>query len=694
MGVIVSRKFLAGFLIIAILSLMLPVHQAHAGAKELGKTFLTGAGKVAKAAPGFLWGAAKVGAGIIGTAMLLKFLSGVIVELAGLIFNMSLGLTLDNENYSSSKIDAIDAGWTFSRDVVNIFFIFILLFIAIATILGIESYGAKSLLARLIVVALLVNFSLLATRGIIYVSNSLAVQIYNSQVNIGDTAGTAGALSGFLNLKFKKNLGEQVMNRFYLKQLYEKAPKPDSASALANELLGFGTIELGAIVVALLAAFLLFVASFLFITRMAVLWLLMILAPFGFVFLILPATRSYAQQWWKKLIDQAVFAPAFLFLFFIALKVLGSLGDLIDKAGKIESETEFVALLLLQVTMAFILLFASLMVAKQLGVYGADGAIGMANKGGTWTRGFAARHTIGRGAAKLRESRLGQAITQRSPLAYKALNRGARVGGFDEKVVKERMSFLKSLKNDTIRAEQFGKLPLYMQNITAKKISARELAGMHDKGSSSVKTQIDQAVRNLSTEQSVKYHDERAKIELKGPFGALVGKWGTLSGELQEAIIENTNKEQLQKLTQEFDKLPGGADNFALDVNRHRADRVNDVLSVAPGVAARIGTTIGKTTADAVREIDFEKIREDHLANPRNSIIMDQIVAQAKPTQIQKIINRGDSVSVRYREELMKYDASGSDDLHQIAVELRAKGNKGTADWLETVPGKRALEKV
>src|SRR3989338_5654663 len=423
MGVIVSRKFLAGFLIIAILSLMLPVHQAHAGAKELGKTFLTGAGKVAKAAPGFLWGAAKVGAGIIGTAMLLKFLSGVIVELAGLIFNMSLGLTLDNENYSSSKIDAIDAGWTFSRDVVNIFFIFILLFIAIATILGIESYGAKSLLARLIVVALLVNFSLLATRGIIYVSNSLAVQIYNSQVNIGDSDKEAGAIATALGLKFKKNLGAAVIDRFDIVKLLTRAPNSDTGITTAA--LCITLLQLAAIVVSILAAFLLFVASFLFITRMAVLWLLMILAPFGFVFLILPATRSYAQQWWKKLIDQAVFAPAFLFLFFIALKVLGSLGDLIDKAGKIESETEFVALLLLQVTMAFILLFASLMVAKQLGIYGADGAIGMAKKGGTWTRGFAARHTIGRGAAKLRESRLGQAITQRSPLAYKALNRGA-----------------------------------------------------------------------------------------------------------------------------------------------------------------------------------------------------------------------------------------------------------------------------
>src|SRR3990167_2811170 len=264
MEAIFSKKFLAGLLIISILSLTLPFHQAHAVSL---KDLFTGGAKVVKAAPSVLKGAGKVALGFVITAAALKLLSGVIILIAGMLFDMSVGFTLDNDNYSSSKIDAIDAGWTFSRDIVNIFFIFILLFIAIATILGIESYGAKSLLARLIVVALLVNFSLLATRGIIYVSNSLAVQIYNSQVNIGDTAGTAGALSGFLNLKFKKNLGEQVMNRFYLKQLYEKAPKPDSASALANELLGFGTIELGAIVVALLAAFLLFVASFLFITR-------------------------------------------------------------------------------------------------------------------------------------------------------------------------------------------------------------------------------------------------------------------------------------------------------------------------------------------------------------------------------------------------------------------------------------------
>lgn len=443
-----SKKFLAGLLIISIISLMLPIHQAHAKSAKV-EALITGAKTVVKAVPGFLLGAAKIGAGIIGTALLLKFLSGVIVELSGLIFNMSLGLALDNDNYSS-KIDAIDAGWTFSRDVVNIFFIFILLFIAIATILGIESYGAKSLLARLIIIALLVNFSLLATRGIIYISNSLAVQIYNTQVNIKDGVGESGAITGILGLKFKKNLGAEVMNRFYLKELYEKAPAPDSASAIANDLFGFGTIELGAIVVALLASFLLFTASFLFITRMAVLWLLMILAPFGFVFLILPATRSYAQTWWKKLIDLAVFAPAFLFLFFIALKVLDKLGNFMGKANAIKSVNEFLALVLLQITIAFILLFASLMVAKQLGIYGSGGAMAMATKAGTSFRGYVGKGTKntalrgGRYVGKAIENTVGRVpiigTWARKPAA--ALIRGA------DKVKSEREEGWKKLTPD------------------------------------------------------------------------------------------------------------------------------------------------------------------------------------------------------------------------------------------------------
>ena len=68
---------------------------------------------------------------------------GLLLTVSGYLFNAVLGVAIDNANYSMERITALKDGWEFSRDVVNLFFIFILLFIAIATILQIESYGAK-----------------------------------------------------------------------------------------------------------------------------------------------------------------------------------------------------------------------------------------------------------------------------------------------------------------------------------------------------------------------------------------------------------------------------------------------------------------------------------------------------------------------------------------------------------------------
>src|SRR3989344_3057980 len=106
------------------------------------------------------------------------YVTGWLLAAVANVFNYVLGITFDNANYSD--IGVIREGWAFSRDVVNLFFIFILLFIAIATILQIESYGAKKLLVWLVLVALLVNFSLLAARFIIYATNSLGILFYQS----------------------------------------------------------------------------------------------------------------------------------------------------------------------------------------------------------------------------------------------------------------------------------------------------------------------------------------------------------------------------------------------------------------------------------------------------------------------------------------------------------------------------------
>ena len=56
--------------------------------------------------------------------------------------------------------DVVKEGWKIVRDLTNVFFVLVLLIIAFATILRIETYGMKALLPKLIIAALLINFSL------------------------------------------------------------------------------------------------------------------------------------------------------------------------------------------------------------------------------------------------------------------------------------------------------------------------------------------------------------------------------------------------------------------------------------------------------------------------------------------------------------------------------------------------------
>ena len=105
--------------------------------------------------------------------------STYIIALAGWLFDITLAFTLSTKilNLGFAK-----NGWVVTRDLANMFFIFILLYIAIATILEIAAYNAKALLARLIIVALLLNFSLFFTRVIIDASNILALAFYDQEL--------------------------------------------------------------------------------------------------------------------------------------------------------------------------------------------------------------------------------------------------------------------------------------------------------------------------------------------------------------------------------------------------------------------------------------------------------------------------------------------------------------------------------
>src|SRR3989344_890918 len=91
-------------------------------------------------------------------------------------FDFMAGLTLSSDVY---KKDFIATIWGIVRDFANIFFILILLYAAIQIILDLGHGGGKKMVAMVILVALLVNFSLFFTKVVIDSSNIVALIFYN-----------------------------------------------------------------------------------------------------------------------------------------------------------------------------------------------------------------------------------------------------------------------------------------------------------------------------------------------------------------------------------------------------------------------------------------------------------------------------------------------------------------------------------
>ena len=104
---------------------------------------------------------------------------------AAQLFNVMIYITLGSKLLAGSTF--ISAGWMIVRDLSNIFFILILLYIAIKIILDLGGHDVKKMITKVIILALLINFSMFFTEVVIDTSNILALVFYNKlQVNQKD----------------------------------------------------------------------------------------------------------------------------------------------------------------------------------------------------------------------------------------------------------------------------------------------------------------------------------------------------------------------------------------------------------------------------------------------------------------------------------------------------------------------------
>jgi hypothetical protein len=291
---------------------------------------------------------------IIGaTGIIMILITNTLVALSSQIFTWVKGI---NDVVSYTKITgpkanpAIVAGWPMVRDLANMFVVLGFVIIGTATILRFKEYEAKKLLPKLIIAALLINFSLLICGIFIDGSNIAITHFFKS----------GGAL--------EKSIGEAVK---------------EQTSAVSSSYSAGGGVDLlgravGIVFGNIMISVVFFLFAFLFLARYLVLWILVILSPIAFVCYVFPFTKKYADMWWSNFFGWCIIGiPAGFFVWLsenITTKIITNSDPTTTQSGNLGS------------TLAYLLpglfLIIGFLVSLQTSAMGAGAAVGAAKWSG------------------------------------------------------------------------------------------------------------------------------------------------------------------------------------------------------------------------------------------------------------------------------------------------------------------------
>lgn len=281
-------------------------------------------------------GALSVAAGKI-IAPLLSMLAFVMLKivslfmgLAGILLNYTLQETVVNMTARINSVTGINVAWKVIRDLMNIGFIFLLLYEGIKLILSQDNIDSiRKFILGIVLASLLINFSLFFTKVIIDTSNIFTIGIYNIIIGDTDSTGTVATVStsnayGGLSNAFMSALGVQEF--FSTKSL----PLPGGTGGLEDDYSHLTTNIMASILIIITTVVFLAV-TFMFITRYIVLIFLLALSPIAYMGMALPGVGSYAKSWWDSLWGQIIFGPLYMIMTWVTLTLIaGNLAQPVD----------------------------------------------------------------------------------------------------------------------------------------------------------------------------------------------------------------------------------------------------------------------------------------------------------------------------------------------------------------------------
>ncbi len=225
-------------------------------------------------------------------------LISLIIGALGLILVLVMQALVAVAQYSNFiHAPAISNGWSVVRDVCNMFFVLILLIIAFATILRVENYSYKKWLPKLILMAILINFSKTICGLLIDFAQIVMLTFVNA---------------------FKDMAAGNLITNLGITEILTLAN--DSGHVSAWEIVGAYVLGLIYILIALVVIITMLA---MLVMRIVMIWIYVVLSPAAYLMSAFPGGQKYSSQWWTEFSKNLIVGPVlafFIWLSFVSLQ--------------------------------------------------------------------------------------------------------------------------------------------------------------------------------------------------------------------------------------------------------------------------------------------------------------------------------------------------------------------------------------
>ncbi len=237
--------------------------------------------------------------------LIVGIIASLFISLLGTLFTWLVTILVSVAQFNHFiDLEMVQIGWSLARDVANMFFIVVLLIIAFSTILKIQSYHYQRTLVKLIIMAVLINFSKLIAGFLIDFFQVIMLTFVNGFKDIA-AGNFADAFQIYKMLSLSQDSGGIIDGQ---------------AEAAVAAVLGVIMLIIADMVLLIMIAVLLY--------RIAMLWVLVILSPLAY--LAYAISPKYWSMWWQMFFQHLTSGPVIAFFLWLAL-LTSQKGELEDK---------------------------------------------------------------------------------------------------------------------------------------------------------------------------------------------------------------------------------------------------------------------------------------------------------------------------------------------------------------------------